>query len=156
MNMKIFEDVFVSTTYGGEALSLAACVATIKEFEKNDVCGHLCKVGNIIKKRIKTEENYLKLFDKVKDEKIIGEASVSYLYDPKAPELIQKQIPNSQIIILLRDPVERFQSHYYDILRKENLSRSLHDQLDHELHNFELRDQPYQFLEFGLYSQTKR
>ena len=49
--MKIFEDVFVSTTFGGETLSLAACVATINEFEKNDVCGHLWTIGTIIKDR---------------------------------------------------------------------------------------------------------
>ena len=49
--MKIFEEVFVSTTYGGETLSLAACVATINEFEKNDVCGHLWVIGNMIKEK---------------------------------------------------------------------------------------------------------
>jgi len=47
--MKIFEDVFVSTTYGGEALSLAASLATINEFEKNDVCGHLWKLSSKFK-----------------------------------------------------------------------------------------------------------
>lgn len=47
--MKIFDDVFVSTTYGGEALSLAACVATIQEFEKYDVCSHMWKIGTMIK-----------------------------------------------------------------------------------------------------------
>jgi glutamate-1-semialdehyde 2,1-aminomutase len=49
--MKIFDEVFVSTTYGGEALSLAACVATINEFEKNDICGHMSNQGNKIKKQ---------------------------------------------------------------------------------------------------------
>ena len=47
--MKIFDDVFVSTTYAGEALSLAACEATIKQFEQNDVCGHMWKLGSKIK-----------------------------------------------------------------------------------------------------------
>lgn len=47
--MKSFEQVFVSTTYGGEALSLAACVATIKEFEQHDVCGHMWNMGSLIK-----------------------------------------------------------------------------------------------------------
>jgi glutamate-1-semialdehyde 2,1-aminomutase len=44
--MKIFDDIFVSTTYGGEALSLAACVATINEFEKNDVIKHMWNLSN--------------------------------------------------------------------------------------------------------------
>jgi len=47
--MKIFDDVFVSTTYAGEALSLAACEATVKQFEQNDVCGHMWKLGSKIK-----------------------------------------------------------------------------------------------------------
>ncbi len=47
--MKIFEDVFVSTTYGGEALSLAASLATINEFEQKDVCGHLWKLSSRFK-----------------------------------------------------------------------------------------------------------
>ena len=55
--MKIFEDVFVSTTYGGETLSLAACVATINEFRKNDVCGHLWTIGKIIKDRFNQLSN---------------------------------------------------------------------------------------------------
>ncbi len=44
--MKIFDDVFVSTTYAGEALSLAACEATVKQFEENDICGHMWKLGS--------------------------------------------------------------------------------------------------------------
>lgn len=47
--MKVFDDVFVSTTYAGEALSLAACVATVTQFEQNDVCGHMWKLGSKIK-----------------------------------------------------------------------------------------------------------
>jgi len=47
--MKVFEEVFVSTTYGGEALSLAASLATINEFEQNDVCGHLWKLSSKFK-----------------------------------------------------------------------------------------------------------
>lgn len=47
--MKIFEEVFVSTTYGGETLSLAACKATIDEYNKKDVCGHMKKIGSLIK-----------------------------------------------------------------------------------------------------------
>jgi glutamate-1-semialdehyde 2,1-aminomutase len=47
--MKSFEDVFVSTTFGGEALSLAACIATLDEYQHSDVCGHLWRIGDIIK-----------------------------------------------------------------------------------------------------------
>jgi len=61
---------------------------------------------------IKDEKKYLKLFSKVKDEKAIGEASPNYLRDPKSPELIHNAVPNSKIIIILRDPVERAYSSY--------------------------------------------
>ena len=47
--MKVFDNVFVSTTFAGEALSLAACEATVKQFEQNDVCGHMWKLGSKIK-----------------------------------------------------------------------------------------------------------
>jgi len=59
--MKEFEEVFVSTTYGGEALSLAACVATINEFEEKDVCGHMKRMGDMIQNEFNkiTKENDL-------------------------------------------------------------------------------------------------
>ncbi|MHA7733131.1 aminotransferase class III-fold pyridoxal phosphate-dependent enzyme [Nitrosopumilus sp. S6] len=47
--MKFFDDVFVSTTYAGEALSLAACVATVEQYQKYDICGHMEKLGSQIK-----------------------------------------------------------------------------------------------------------
>lgn len=47
--MNSFNRVFVSTTYGGEALSLAACVAVADEFQRHDICGHMWKMGSIIK-----------------------------------------------------------------------------------------------------------
>jgi glutamate-1-semialdehyde 2,1-aminomutase len=35
----------ISITYGGEALSLAACVAVVREYGKEDVIGHLWRMG---------------------------------------------------------------------------------------------------------------
>jgi len=67
---------------------------------------------------IRDEEKYLKLFQNVKNEKIIGEASPTYLRDPKAPQLIKKIAGNPKIVIILRDPIQRAYSHY--LLRKSN------------------------------------
>lgn len=39
------EDLFMSTTFGGEAVSLAAAVATIKEMKQKDVVRHIWKIG---------------------------------------------------------------------------------------------------------------
>src|ERR1051325_186535 len=55
---------------------------------------------------------YLKLFDHVKNEIAIGEASPSYLWDHESPTFIQRTIPQARIIILLRDPIKRAFSHY--------------------------------------------
>lgn len=43
--MKEFNEVFFSTTYGGETLSLAASLATINEIRKKDVIAHLWRLG---------------------------------------------------------------------------------------------------------------
>ena len=47
--MKKFDDVFYSTTYGGEALSLAAGMAVVDEFLQKDVVKHCWNVGQKIK-----------------------------------------------------------------------------------------------------------
>jgi glutamate-1-semialdehyde aminotransferase len=43
--MNEFEEVFFSTTFGGETLSLAASIATINEIRENDVMEHLRTQG---------------------------------------------------------------------------------------------------------------
>jgi len=61
---------------------------------------------------IRDKKKYLALFKKIKDEKVIGEASPVYLRDPQSPKLIHDTVPNARIIIMLRDPVERSFSNY--------------------------------------------
>ena len=56
-------------------------------------------------KPIRDKKKYLELFKGVKGEKIIGEASTSYLADPEAPKLIHEACPDAKILISLRDPV---------------------------------------------------
>lgn len=43
--MKELNEVFFSTTFGGETLSLAAAIATINEMRKKDVITHLWRLG---------------------------------------------------------------------------------------------------------------
>ncbi len=66
----------------------------------------------INRKPIRDKKKYLQLFKKVNNEKAVGEASTSYLWDTEAPKLIYKKNPNSKIIIMLRDPVKRAFSYY--------------------------------------------
>jgi hypothetical protein len=63
------------------------------------------------------EEKYLSLFHPRSGEIILGESSVSYLYDSKAPYRIHAKIPDAKILIILRDPIERAYSHFLHDLR---------------------------------------
>ncbi|MFB6340654.1 sulfotransferase [Saccharicrinis sp. FJH62] len=57
---------------------------------------------------------YLRYFPgkkKIK-EKLVFEASATYLHHPKSAIRIKQLIPNSKLIIILRDPIERAISHF--------------------------------------------
>jgi len=73
---------------------------------------------------IKEESKYIDLFKSVKNEKIIGEASVDYLYYYKTAYDIKKYSPNAKIIITLRNPVDRAFSAYVHLkgAGRENLT----------------------------------
>lgn len=77
-----------------------------------------------------TEEKYLKLFENVKNEKLIGEASAGYLASKETPSIIKKQIPDAKIIITLRDPCERVFSHYLNRLRTGDETISFDEAID--------------------------
>jgi glutamate-1-semialdehyde 2,1-aminomutase/spore coat polysaccharide biosynthesis protein SpsF len=47
--MELFDEVFFSFTFGGEALSLAAAIATITEMREKDVIAHLWEQGQKLK-----------------------------------------------------------------------------------------------------------
>jgi hypothetical protein len=57
-------------------------------------------------------EAYRRLFDGVRREIAIGEASTSYLWSHHAAERICEDVPSARIIAVLRDPVDRAFSHY--------------------------------------------
>lgn len=87
-------------------------------------------VGNFFKYRNK--EDYLDLFKEAKKEKILGEASVHYLYSKSAPLKIKKEIDNPKIIISLRDPVKFIQSYHSQILGQSENIKSLKKALNAE------------------------
>jgi hypothetical protein len=62
--------------------------------------------------RITLWSDYVRLFEAARDETAIGEASVVYLGSRCAAQEIHQALPNSRILILLRDPVERAYSQY--------------------------------------------
>jgi len=57
-----------------------------------------------------TEQQYNALFNNAKSEKILGEASVWYLYSDVAAKSIKNYCPNAKILIMLRKPVEMLSS----------------------------------------------
>ena len=63
-------------------------------------------------KPVRSKEKYLRLFADVKDEKLVGEASPSYLMDSEAPRRIAAVAPDARIIMILRDPIEQIYSAY--------------------------------------------
>jgi len=62
--------------------------------------------GSDLKTRLKiSESEYLQYFREAGNKKIIGEASVWYLYSKTAPVEIKKFSPGAKILIMLRNPV---------------------------------------------------
>ncbi len=48
------------------------------------------------------------------DAKQLGEASTVYFYDPETPSLIAEHIPEAKHVVVLRNPIERTYSHYWN------------------------------------------
>ena len=67
--------------------------------------------------KIKTLDEYYKLFDGVKNETAIGEASTGYIYNYKCPSIIKQHIPDVKIIAVLRQPALRAYSNYLHNIR---------------------------------------
>ena len=66
-----------------------------------------------------TKEQYQSLFinknliySPVKGQRISGEYSTSYLLNPLVPRRVAARLPDTKIIVLLRNPVERAYSHF--------------------------------------------
>lgn len=75
-------------------------------------------------KSLKKKKHYMRLFRGAKDENMIGEASVFYLFSKTAARNIKKFNSGAKIIIMLRSPVEIIYSLYYQRLggHQENVS----------------------------------
>jgi hypothetical protein len=76
--------------------------------------------------------SYLALFDGAAGEELIGEASTSYLWAPAAAQRIKDQLPEAKILIMLRDPVERAYSQYWNDVREGLEKRGFLDALVEE------------------------
>ena len=92
---------------------------------------------------INGKASYLRLFDDASCEKWRGEASTAYFSDESSPSRIKATCPESKIIIVLRDPVERAYSHYWFHVRHNQETRSFREAVEEELTTSEGADTHY-------------
>ena len=100
-------------------------------------------------------DEYNNLFERKKNNQLLGEASVSYLFYSDVASKIKLYNPDAKIIILLRNPVERAYSHYNMDRRlgyvKEDLTKIINDS---SVKNHSLYYQ--QYIQLGqYYTQVK-
>lgn len=87
--------------------------------------------------KILTIEQYAQLFENVKDEIAVGEASPNYLFHYQiSSKLIYQHLPQVKLIAILRDPAERAYSDYLMNIRdaKSIGGRTLTEQLKYSSH----------------------
>lgn len=98
-------------------------------------------------------EDYLALFREVRQEKVVGESSVNYLYSRTAAGEIKKRIPGAKIVIVLRQPIDRAYSHYLNDRRARLRWGTFHEELHrrYEPGDWWSWGAEYPLIEFGMY-----
>jgi glutamate-1-semialdehyde aminotransferase len=71
--MSEFDEIFVSSTFGGDALALAACLATLDEYRAQPVIAHLWRMGR----------RFQEGFDKVAAQRGVPARAIGYPVHPK-------------------------------------------------------------------------
>ncbi len=106
---------------------------------------------------IRDRQKYLQLFAGATGQRIIGEASPTYLADPEAPQRIHEVSPGCRVLISLRDPVERAFSHYLMMRNNGKVRGSFHDEVRRGLRLQSRQDFGLLRPDVGLYHvQVKR
>jgi hypothetical protein len=101
--------------------------------------------------------DYGKLFQQVKGESAIGEASVCYLWSKTAARNIASVFPDAKILVVLRNPIERAFSQYRHMLSFAGSHVTFGEHIDASLRSKSTRiGELNPFLEFGFYYQQLR
>lgn len=105
------------------------------------------------KRMIKDKSVYFSLYEDAKNEKILADASPSYLWDKNAAKKIYSDFPNAKIIILLRNPIQRAFSHYLMDLKYANQSEKDFKQaiLNDQFAEPKVWGKAHMYLDIGLY-----
>lgn len=91
--------------------------------------------------KFNTFKTYLTLFKNVKDEKLIGEASVAYFnYHLESIPKIKNHLGDIKIIIILRDPVDRCISSYQYALRSGKENRTFQEVIEADFNSINAYD----------------
>ena len=101
-----------------------------------------------------SQEEYLDLFSSIPEDIATGEKSASYLYSDKAPQQIKNLNPRMQILIILRNPVDRAYSDYWHRRRNQMESLSFEDALRVEQQRIK-KKAPFElyYANYGLYAE---
>ena len=115
--------------------------------------------GRPRKPRFANLDEYRALFEGVRDEKAIGEASVLYICVPGTAERIKRYAPEAKAIAILRNPADRAYSAFLNAVRGgreplSNFGRTLREEEDRTRHNWAY---VFRYRSRGLYyAQLKR
>ncbi|MGQ0658302.1 MAG: sulfotransferase [Chromatiales bacterium] len=102
-----------------------------------------------------TAGEYERLFDRVRDETAIGEASTTYLASRRAADRIAARLPGARLIAVLRQPADRAYSSYlmYRQLFAEK-AETFEAALEAEQYAIDHNKHPYlHYRDIGYYSQ---
>jgi hypothetical protein len=95
-----------------------------------------------------------RLFSAATSEKVIGVKRPSYYARPEVPERIYRQYPDSKLLLILRNPIERAISAYFHQIRSgylpiENIEEGMRKIIDGEYR--EIYKRSGEIIEFGFY-----
>ena len=103
---------------------------------------------------IRDEDAYLALFNGVKHEKAIGEASTLYLYSPEAAIKIRERLPEVKLIAILRSPVDRAYSNYIQHVQQGRETLPFKDAIEAEEQRESMGWSPFWlYRKMGLYGK---
>ena len=73
-----------------------------------------------------------------KHHKITGEFTSTYFYHPDVPERIYQLVPRVKLIVILRNPIDKIYSTYYQQFRYGEVSTSFEETIDAELRRIKI------------------
>ena len=79
-------------------------------------------------------------------QKAVGDITPSYLHNPCVPKRIAQTLPGVKLVCILRDPVERAYSHYWDLVGWGGLN----DSFSYALRNPRMYKRGHGYIEFDI------